>query len=192
MEGLIFGITEVTTAVQNKQCSAMIVESSVNPRTIILPLIEQCIDARIPTLCLNGLRKSTSENFGIPTSCLGVKCDCLVDLKAKICQLVKHYSPPQISKNVNNDTSVTMEVHENKDRVVPVSTTCPYLYRTNKKTRVFNPSLVESKAKTEFGGQDFIEFSNKPKQKSDNKAYMNMILRKISSNQNRVKRKNNL
>lgn len=169
----------------------MIVESTVNPRTIVLPLIEQCIEARIPILCLNGLRKTTSANFGIPTSCLGVKCDCLEGLKEKISILIKHYTPPQISKN-NKDTSVMMEVVKNNDIVETAATPqqqqpCPYLYRTNTKTRVFIPTLAESKTENAFSGQDYIEFSDKPNQETDSKAYMDMVLKKVTSNKNRIK-----
>ncbi|KOB73593.1 putative N-acetyltransferase YedL [Operophtera brumata] len=188
VNGLLFGITEVTAAVQNNQCSATIIESSINPRTIVIPLIEQCKSAEVSTLCLNGLKGLTAAYFGIPTSCLGIKCD-FIEMKDKICELVKYYRPPH-PMNITKDSGLSMEVDENKDSVESASIMpCPYLYRTSKRTRVFNPSLIEPKFKKAFVGQDFIEFSDKPEQKTDSKAYMSMILKKISNNQNRVKRK---
>lgn len=158
-----------------------------NPRTIVLPLIEQCINTKIPTLCLNGLRKFTAAYFGIPTTCLGVKCDHLKDLKEIISDLAKQYSP-RPKKSTEIDSCVIQEDNDELENteVIP---TCPYLYRTSKRIRVFNPSLVEPKSKKAFIGQDFIGISEKPDQNTDSKAYMNMILKKIRNNQNRVKRK---
>lgn len=154
-----------------------------------MPLIEQCKSAEVPTLCLNGLKRITSAYFGIPTSCLGIKSDFL-EMTDVICELVRHYRLPN-SKNSTKDYGLNIEVDEKNNCVKnsPILMPCPYLYRTCKRMRVFNPSLIEPKSKKAFVGQDFIEFSDKPEEKTDSKAYMSMILKKISNNQNRVKRK---
>lgn len=74
----------------------------------------------------------------------------------------------------------------------PAPISCPYLYRTSKKTRIFNPSgATKDKMDTNFIGQDFIEFSEKKDtsaiENNDRKAYMKMVLKKISNNPKRVK-----
>lgn len=179
----------MATAIEDKTCSAILLESSVNPRTIVLPLIEKCVSNNVPTLCLNGLRRTTGQLFGITTCCLGIKCDHLEDLTAKLKEIAKNYTPPPKAITKLNSQ---MDVDENSDKQV-VTPTIPiefkFLYRTSKRTRVFNPSQMEPTPKKAFVGQDFIELTDKTKQKTDSKAYMSMILKKISSNQNRVKSK---
>lgn len=69
---------------------------------------------------------------------------------------------------------------------------CVYLYRTNKKTRAFVPPFQGEikRAKLKFTDQDFIEFSNETNElnnKSDKKAYMKMLVKRMSNNPNRVK-----
>lgn len=199
MNGLIFGLNQCTEVLNAKQCSAIIIESTVNPRTIVQPLIEACISCQVPVVCLTSLKKITSVNFGIPTSCLAVKNGFLQDLRNQIEELAKMHKTPQPQKEKDSEneklkivkSQEIMEIDNNiKQEIINIPTSFTYLYRTSKNKRVFNPSLEEPKEKKVFIGQDFIEFTQKPEQKSsDNKAFKSMILKKITNCQNRIKRK---
>ncbi|KAJ0174558.1 hypothetical protein K1T71_009666 [Dendrolimus kikuchii] len=195
VDGLIFGISECLSSIQKRECSVIIIDSNVNPQTIVQPTLEACIEADLPVVCINNLRKTSSAYFGITTSCLGVKSSCLLELRDEISEVAKKYRPPLRKcdvlepidvDNINNkevtDESLTKEINN--------ITECPYLYRTSKKTRVFVPNEgISTKLTKSFIGQDFIEFSSKPKVNNERKAYMNMILKRVTNNPNRVKSK---
>lgn len=159
---------------------------------IIQPILEACINNQIPVVCLEGLRKTCSLNFGITTTCLGVRKDCLNEISDKVKELAKGKTPESLDKETkiedvdmtNSKTESPMEIQD--------SSLCPYLYRTNKKTRVFVPPSegATKKAKLKFIGQDFIQTNNKaiePSKASDKKAYMKMLVKRISNNPNRAK-----
>lgn len=191
VDGLLLGIRECTEAVQNKQCAAIIIEAKINPRMIVQPILEMCRTKDIPVLCLNDLRNVTRINFGVPTSCLGIKCNSLSDVTKVIVELAKNHPKPKLSNDLKKANKIEVEnkaIAEKMDiEVLKASevTTFQFLYRTSKKNRVFVPNASENvKQPTEFIGQDFIEFSEKPKQK-DSKAYMKMILKRISNNPDR-------
>jgi ribosomal protein L7Ae-like RNA K-turn-binding protein len=189
VNGLLFGISECCNEVKAKQCAAVILDSNVNPRIIVQPLIEACVDARVPVLCVSDLRAISKNNFGIPTSCLGLKCDCLLELQGQILEIAKKYQlPAKTLISVIESMEVFEDTEDDKDDLKPILQ-CPYLYRTDVKNRIFVPSEsksdVPSLTKT-FKGQDFVGFSNKSLQ-IDKKSYKQMILKKISNNPNRVK-----
>lgn len=145
---------------------------------------------------MNGLRKTALANFGIPTSCLAIKTGFLQELSSKIEDISKLHKVPKpliqneskvIEHKIENSDKIEFDNSEKETSTAPTSFT--YLYRSSKNTRVFNPSQEEPKAKKAFYGQNFIEFSNSPEQKPDKKPYISMILKKITNNQNRTKRK---
>lgn len=173
------------------------VESAVNPRTIVQPVIEACTMEKVPVVCINDLKTISSSNFGIPTSCLGIKTDCLPDLNSKVIEIAKTFKLPEPITDIDLDENMDISTAEtdlgdstvNESVLLPTATQCPYLYRNNKKTRVFTPSEGTSSGTVKgFSGQDFIEFSAKSDaKKMDRKSYMKMVLKKISNNPNRVK-----
>lgn len=168
------------------------IESAVNPRMIIQPILEACIKNQLPAVCLEGLRKTCLSNFGISTTCLGVRKDCLKEISEKVYELAKDKNPEVQTKqakieDIEMANSKTDSPMDNEN-----SSNCVYLYRTNKKTRVFVPPSEGDIKKTnlKFNGQDFIEFSNKtnePSNESGKKTYMKMLVKRISNNPNRVK-----
>lgn len=142
-------------------------------------------------MCLSGLRKLTATCFSIPTSCLGLEQNCLEELKTKILNIAQIYKPPQIPiNNLENKKPVDTDINNCEKEVTEEKPEhCPYLYRDSKKIRVFNPSIIEEKVQKAFIGQNFIKFSETTEQKSDSKAYMAMVLKKIVGNQNRGQKK---
>ncbi|XP_075980815.1 uncharacterized protein LOC142979647 [Anticarsia gemmatalis] len=193
IEGLFFGISECSTAIQQGHCSAVIIEATVNPQMIVQPVIEMCTSKNITLLCMNHLRKATLANFGVKTTCLGLKKECLTDLQNEILDISKAYPRPKPSLPLKQEKVEVMDINE--EVIKPVTdkmdvSESPYLYRTNKKSRVFVPTGQKTlhKATKKFVGQDFIDFSDKLEEK-DSKSYMKMILKRISNNSDRVKKK---
>ncbi|CAG4952413.1 unnamed protein product [Colias eurytheme] len=188
VEGLLFGISECQSSIQSGICSAILIESEVNPKLLVESLIEDCLTHSIPYICLKDLRKTSATNFGIATSCLGVKKNCLLDIQSVIEDIYKKKQPiREVSDAKCNEKEESMEI-DTSTQILP-SKTYPYLQRKDKKTRVFSPSesTKPGSASNKFSGQNFIEFSGS--KKSDRKSYMNMILKRISNNPNRVKLK---
>lgn len=188
VDGLCFGISECYEVIQTKKISGVIVESLINPHSIAQSVIDACIASHIPVVCVKNLRTLSKSYFGIQTSCLGVKIDSLLDLSEKIKEISDKYKPivPKIQVNSEATLCLEKEVPMHIDEVK-----CdPYLYRPNKKSRVFVPSNTdETKDKNQFIGQEFIKISEKQDNIPDRKTYMRMILKKISNNPNRVKLK---
>lgn len=157
---------------------------------IIQPILEACCNNQVPVVCLEGLRKTCSSSFGISTACLGVKKDCLKEISDKVKELAKDKIPKIQAKQVNIENVEMSNLKMDSPTEVQDSSHV-YLYRTNKKTRVFVPHSGDIKRpKHKFIGQDFIEFSNKTNETSketDKKAYMKMLVKRISNNPNRVK-----
>uniref|UniRef100_A0A2A4K0X1 Ribosomal protein L7Ae/L30e/S12e/Gadd45 domain-containing protein n=1 Tax=Heliothis virescens TaxID=7102 RepID=A0A2A4K0X1_HELVI len=188
VDGLLFGIRECADTVQNKNCAAIIIEAKVNPRMIVQPILEMCRTRDVPVLCLNDLRNVTRLYFGVSTSCLGIKCNSLSDVTRAIVDIAKNHPKPKLSNDLKKSNNIEVEKMEKVSKVSD-ATTFQFLYRTSKKSRIFVPNASENvKQPTKFIGQDFIEFSEKPAQK-DSKAYMKMILKRISNNPDRVKKK---
>ncbi|KAJ2945723.1 hypothetical protein O0L34_g564 [Tuta absoluta] len=190
VEGLIFGITKCNDAIRNGKCSGIIIESSVNPRTIVQPVLESCMDRRVPVICFDGLRKTTKSYFGIPTSCLGIKKECLEDVREVIHQLGSVMLPVKNQASVNIED---VEMADDKKNTSPMDIAEPvpfeYLYRTEKKSRTFVPPSEQKveRVDKQFKGQDFIEFSEELQQ--NNKTFKKMIVKRISNNPNRNKAK---
>ncbi|XP_059052703.1 uncharacterized protein LOC131847226 [Achroia grisella] len=195
VDGLLFGISACCNAIQSGECSAVILEAEVNPRIIIQPILDTCCTSKTPVICLSELRKISAECFGIPTSSLGIRKNVLPNLTNEILEIAKCY---KFKENISLDDNevdmidmtsnedITSRVNENTKSTV----SCPYLYRTNKKSRVFIPSNeIVTKVKKEFIGQDFIEVSKKSENNTESKKYMKMILKRIASNPNRIKGK---
>lgn len=158
---------------------------------IIEPILEACNNNEVPVVCLEGLRKTCSSYFGISTACLGVKKGCLNEISDKVKELAKD-KVPKIQAKVKLENVEMSNTKLDNPMEIQDSSQCVYLYRTNKKTRVFVPHSEGDvkKPKMKFVGQDFIEFSNKTNEtsnKSDKKAYMKMLVKRISNNPNRVK-----
>lgn len=174
--------------IESGECSAIVIESSVNPRSIVQPILEACSNKKVPALCLNGLRKITTTNFGIRTTCLGIKTNYLPDLKNKVGEIARGYKPPQDKIVLEQPKIENMEVVEDNknENVMDVQdSTTYYLYRTDKKTRVFTPPDSKMcKPTKKFVGQNFIEFSEKSSNKN---VYMKMMVKRISNNPNRGK-----
>ncbi|CAB3234198.1 unnamed protein product [Arctia plantaginis] len=93
VDGLLFGITECSHAIDKYQCSAIILESAVNPRIIVEPILEKCTLREIPVLCMRDLRKLTLLNFGVKTSCLGLRNECLLDVYNEIITMYTRLKP---------------------------------------------------------------------------------------------------
>lgn len=93
VDGLIFGITECSHTIDKDQCSALIIESAVNPRIIVEPILEKCTVKEIPVLCVRDLRKLTLLNFGIKTSCLGLRNECFLDVYNEITAMYTRLKP---------------------------------------------------------------------------------------------------
>ncbi|KAL4711532.1 hypothetical protein ACJJTC_000548 [Scirpophaga incertulas] len=191
VDGILFGIMECREAIKRNQCSVLIIDASVNPRIIVQPVIEACVHAEVPVLCVDSFKILTSKYFGIPTSSFGIKKNYLPDLQSKILDIAENYKLPQ--KNLLStvpvekmDVSVTEIISDNNKQS---TTKCPYLYRTSKKERVFIPpnGITATGDHTQnFNGQNFIGLSEN--QNSPNhKSYMKMIVKRISNNSNRVK-----
>lgn len=197
MDGLLLGLRECTDAAQNGECSAIVIEAKVNPRLIVQPVLELCTIKNIPLLCLSDLRKISAVNFGIPTSCLGIKSNSLLDVRKEIVDIAKNHPKPKQTnqqKKTNDSIVEKMDIEDNEDteevakvRAVP---DFQFLYRTNKKTRVFVPNAQDNvlKQSRNFKGQDFIEFSDKPDLKKS-KEFMRMLVKRFSNNPDRVKKK---
>lgn len=193
-DGILFGIRECIHAVKVKQCSGVLIESMVNPRIIVQPLLEACNEENIPFLCVQNLRETSQQYFGIPASALGVKSNHLIDISNQIIDIAKCYTVSQdkpITNEIKDDEMVT--IHDT-EKAIPISNSqnndakiCPYLYRTGK-TRIFVPSGATESAKTikNFRGQNYIEFSDKLTEKKGTEGvYMKMMLKRVSSNPNR-------
>ncbi|CAG4956859.1 unnamed protein product [Parnassius apollo] len=196
VDGLIFGLSECRLFSQIKQLSALILEAEINPRAIVQPLIEVCINTQVPVICLPGLKKSSASNFGISTSCLGVKSNFLPDLTETVIHISKNHNLPETNNvKVNNNELANFEMINSADneKEPEIPNNVPrfsYLYRSDKK-RVFVPTNDEraTKIKKQFIGQDFIEFSKKLEK--ENKSYKKMVVKRISNNPNRQKDYNN-
>lgn len=180
----MFGLSQCCESINKKGCSGIIIESTVNPRAIVQPILEACVSAKVPTVCLNGLRKFCKNNFGIPTSCLGIKKNYLTDISGMIHELSYKKNPQEKIELKSEDVEMAEDVKYEK---FITTKDCPYLYRTTKKVRVFVPPLEGqiSNANQKFVGQDFIEFSvNKA---TNSKAFRKMMVKRISNNPNRTK-----
>lgn len=187
MDNLYFGISECYDAIQNKTVSVVIVESLVNPQSIAQPVVDACVKFAIPVVCVKNLRILCKNNFGIQTSCLGVKTGGLLDLSSKVKEISQNYKPVKITPKIEAEDEVCLE-NDEPIQVDGVNDN-PYLYRPNKSVRIFVPSNTDkTKDKNKFNGQQFIKISEKVDDKPDipHNTYMRMILKKISSNPNRV------
>lgn len=136
--------------------------------------------------------------FGVPTSCLGIKRDCLLDVRKEIIDLAKRYPATKITEQVKENDTIEEKmdieaIKDNNDSKVTEVTPFKFLYRTSKSTRVFVPTTTTtttengnvSKTSKQFKGQNFIEFT----EKQDSKTYRKMLLKRMSNNPNRVKKK---
>lgn len=190
VKGLVFGLSECRNLVDNQQLAALIIENEVTPRVIVHPLLEACNKSSVPAVCLTGLKKISSSNFGIATSCLGIKLNLLKILTNKITEISKKHKPQDIKENSvinvcsieNNKQDINM-----KDSIENIETVSlyPYLYRTDKK-RVFIPENAEKvKTSRDFIGQNFVAFSSNEVKKE--KSFKKMIVKRISNNPNRAK-----
>ncbi|KAF9418873.1 hypothetical protein HW555_004393 [Spodoptera exigua] len=192
-EGLLLGVRECTESVHNGECSAIIIEAKINPRLIVQPVVEMCTAKGVPYICLNNLRQVSMVNFGVPTSCLGIKCDCLLDIKKEIAEIAKNHPATKFIKQIKQDDIIEekMDIDQtsnNNEVKVTEVTPFKFLYRTSKSTRVFVPTTTDNTSKTnkKFIGQNFIEFSDK---QTDNETYKKMLLKRMTNNPNRVKKK---
>ncbi|XP_063365420.1 uncharacterized protein LOC134653981 [Cydia amplana] len=195
-DGLLFGLRECSEGVGNKDCSTLIVDSEVNPKSIVQPIIEACVTAEVPVVCLKNLKELSLSNFGVKTACLGVKKGCLEEITKKIREFAKMCAPMQPKSIQNEEGTVKPEPQDIKmsDSIDKTEITNYHLKRISKKTRVFvPPSDLEAKeAKKKFIGQDFIELSGKINKENTNEvknvkhAYKNMKLKRITNNPNRV------
>ncbi|XP_034834810.1 uncharacterized protein [Maniola hyperantus] len=191
VEGLLFGISSCCNMVETQGCSGVLIDANVNPQAIVQPIIEACTSSNIPVLCLKNLRSLSLTYFGIKTSCLGVKKDCLQELSDKIHEIFKNYkvekksTPIPISCPANESL---IENVKNEGSQMDIDSYCPYVYRTDRKSRAFVPDAQEdTKANNQFTGQHYIKLPQETKSKKDRKAYIKMMLKKISNNPNRVK-----
>ncbi|XP_039756275.1 uncharacterized protein LOC120630971 [Pararge aegeria] len=187
VEGLLFGISECYYAVKTQNCSAVIIEANVNPQNIVHPIIEACVSSNISVLCLNDLREYSLTYFGVKTTCLGIKKDYLQDLSDKICETFKNYKPNKKSMPIRTTCS-SFAVIKEEDSQMDIEAYCPYVYRSDKKTRAFvtNDTQQDTKVTSQFTGQHFIKLQDNIKPENDRKAYMRMMVKKISNNPNRV------
>ncbi|XP_073961367.1 uncharacterized protein [Choristoneura fumiferana] len=192
-DGLIFGVAQCCEAVKNTDCSAVLIESEVNPRFIIQPIIEACTSANVPIICLKNLRSTSLCNFGIKTICLGIQRNYLQELTNTITELLESYQTPIIKRN---ETLEEMEVETALKTNIPLRSENNtvlanlLLFRKDKKTRVFVPPSENAsiEAKKQFVGQDFIEFSGKStKLEQNDVTFKKMILKRIANNPNRPK-----
>ncbi|XP_047992273.1 uncharacterized protein LOC125230994 [Leguminivora glycinivorella] len=195
-EGLLFGLRECAEVIQNKDCSAVIVDSEVNPKSIVQPIIEACRTAEVPVICLKNLKELSLTNFGVKTACLGVKQGCLLEISKNIKELAKIHAPVQTKPIQNEEVTDRTETQDIKMTDINITDIeNKLLKRTSKKSRVFVPPSdmdTETKdVKKKFIGQDFIEFSGKTNKentndlKNDKHAYKNMLLKRITNNPNR-------
>lgn len=189
------------SSIKNNDCSAVIIEALIEPKIIVQSITEACISSDVPVICLNNLKTLTKNNFGIQTSCLGVKKGCLSEI-SKIVREMYEKHKPQIKESPNNiSDSVNLENKQlekvNSQKTMNVSNELsrnPYLFRTNKKTRVFVPSKKPASEEiNKFGGQNFIKLPTEQNESNvDSKKYMRMILKKISNNPNRKRKANEI
>ncbi|OWR46561.1 hypothetical protein KGM_200627 [Danaus plexippus plexippus] len=199
VKGLLFGISECKNAIADGQCCSVLIEANVNPRTIVQPIIEKCYSLNIPILCVENLRQLSKIYFGIKTSCLCVTNDCSTDLGIEIKEIFKNYKPNthiKFDKTIDDTEKNDRAAQTNGDKkIIEPNIAEPYLFRTDKKTRVFNPSGgQEKKDINKFCGQQYIKVSDEKMEvdvanETERKAYMRMILKRISNNPNRVRSK---
>ncbi|CAK1555711.1 unnamed protein product [Leptosia nina] len=199
VEGLLFGLSECQDSIQESSCSGILIEATVNPKLLVEPIIDLCCTKSIPYLCMKDLRKTTAEAFGIPTSCLGLKNDCILDIQLVIQNIYKkheiiHKSLPLANESTYNE-EIPMDTVEPCNAVSISKEMCKenqcitYLYRSSKKERVFIPNGTQNQnATNKFSGQNFIKFEEDNKN-MNKKAYKNMILKRVTSNPKRVKLK---
>lgn len=134
--------------------------------------------------------------FGIKTSCLAVQKDYLQELSDEINKIYKNYTKPetkQIVMNCLQNEGLLQEIKK-ENLQMDVDVCCPYVYRTDKKTRAFVPNNTteDIKVSSQFTGQQFIKLPQEDRSESKSKAYMRMILKKVTNNPNRVKAKHKL
>ncbi|XP_046969128.1 uncharacterized protein LOC124536642 [Vanessa cardui] len=202
IDGLLFGISVCRCAIEKKECSAVLIEALVEPQMIVQSIIEACNSSNIPVVCLKDLRIITKNYFGIQTSCLGIKKDNLVKISNSVKEIYQKYKLQKKnenemkSANVNENKSTNVNLESNKvlekDMQMDIDmdqSHNPYLFRTDKKTRVFVPSNKQTNGESlKFVGQNFIKFSGqKIENKTDSKEYMRLMLKKITNNPNRKK-----
>ncbi|CAH0755881.1 unnamed protein product [Diatraea saccharalis] len=192
IEGLLFGISECFNAVNSKKCAAVIMEASINPRIIVQPILEACVELSIPVICVNGLRTTSFTNFNIPTSCLGIECGWLPELHNLVLEIAKEYNVAKEDKKIKQELMETAPLLESVMDSKNEVTLFPYLYRTDKKSRIFVPSGQTGnvfKSIQALNGQDFIKIKDESNQHTKDNIYMQMIVKRISNNQNRAKTK---
>ncbi|CAH2093058.1 unnamed protein product [Euphydryas editha] len=202
IEGFLFGMSVCRDAIENNDCSAILVEALVEPRIIVQSIIEACTFSDIPVICLKNLKILTKNNFGIQTSCLGIKKECLLEISKIVKEIYQKYKPKlkQLPKNNSESVSLVSKQSlqkEDSQTVMDIAnepSRNPYLFRTNKKTRVFVPlDNTVSEKSSKFVGQHFIKLpAEQNENKVDSKNYMQMILKKISNNPNRKRKVNEL
>lgn len=194
-DGLLFGLRHCSGAIESKDCSALMVDSEVNPKSIVQPIIEACITTEVPVICLKNLKELSLSNFGVKTACLGVKQGHLEGITEKIRELAK-MCPPMKPKSIQNE-EVTVKIEQNmkmSDTIDNTEIKNYLLKRISQKTRVFVPpsDIVTKEVKKKFIGQDFIKLSgNSHKEKTNEErnakhGYKNMKLKRIMNNPNRV------
>lgn len=146
---------------------------------------------------MSNLRKNCATDFGIPTSCLGIKDNSLHDLHSEILGIAKSLNYPKVlnkEKEMKMDTEITQNKTEEHISIQHQNTEYLYLYRSTKKTRVFVPSKGTTvRTVKDFTGHNFISLPHKEDHKQNsNKKHMKMLLKKILNNPNREKRKQNI
>ncbi|XP_050348111.1 uncharacterized protein LOC126771962 [Nymphalis io] len=195
IDGFLFGISVCHNAIEKNECSAVLIEALVEPQMIVQSIIEACNSSDIPVICLKDLKIITKKNFGIQTSCLGIKKDNLLKISSNVKQIYQKYQVQKKNVNESNSSSVNLEskkVLEKEDSQMDIDidqTYNPYLFRIDKKTRVFVPNNKHTNEESnKFVGQNFIKLSvQKIENNTDSKEYMRMMLKKITNNPNRKK-----
>ncbi|XP_047535519.1 uncharacterized protein LOC125069935, partial [Vanessa atalanta] len=194
IDGFLFGISVCRNAIEKNECSAVLIEALVEPQIVVQSIIEACNSSNIPVVCLKDLRIITKSYFGIQTSCLGIKKDSLQKISNNVKEIYQKYKFQKNNVNDIKSESVNLESNKvlEKDMQMDIDmdqSRNPYLFRTDKKTRVFVPSNKQTNGESlEFVGQNFIKLSaQKIENKTDSKEYMRLMLKKITNNPNRKK-----
>lgn len=184
MDGLIFGLTECQESIKRGICSGIMLDSEINPKLLAEPIIEDCCNHFIPHLSLKDFKKTSASYFGIPTSCLGIQKGSLFDIQNTLVDIFYQKCKPE--KNEFNNEQKRSESPMVVDDVTEIKS-YPYLYRKNKKERVFTPSEYgATQDATKKSSEQNIGFLEN--QLGDRKMFKKMILKRICSNSKRIKK----
>lgn len=214
---MLFGINEITRALENDNVTCILITSDVQPQLMVKHIIDMAVLKNKPTLIVPNLRSLLRETTGITSVVFAFKqnviSDHLLEIIKTIIALSKNYHVPKGHINYErgllnmekdtlsniipskikfeeSESDEEMSVEENDNSA---NKNEYYLYRKSKTQRVFIPDLsvnsMEMKLENTVSKKlnDFLSFEEPASKKQ--KIYKSLKVNRIRNNNDRNNKK---